>query len=68
MPLRPRAHPSPTLTHCPWRALPQRFPDAPRLTPEHLEALQAVTDAANDPELHLEWQLEPGDVQLLHNW
>ncbi|KAL4440574.1 hypothetical protein ABPG75_003575 [Micractinium tetrahymenae] len=46
----------------------QRFPDVPRLTPEQEEALQAVTDLANSPELHLEWDLEPGDIQLLHNW
>lgn len=46
----------------------QRFPGAPRLSPKHLEALQAVSDLADDPELHLEWQLEQGDIQLLHNW
>ena len=32
------------------------------------QALQAVTDLANTPELHLEWDLRPGDIQLLHNW
>ena len=32
------------------------------------QALQAVTDLANTPELHLEWELAPGDIQLLHNW
>ncbi|EFN55524.1 hypothetical protein CHLNCDRAFT_23227 [Chlorella variabilis] len=31
-------------------------------------ALQAVSDIADQPDLHLEWQLEPGDVQLLYNW
>lgn len=29
-----------------------------------LQALQAVTDLANDPQLHLEWDLEPGDIQV----
>ncbi|KAL4441474.1 hypothetical protein ABPG77_001978 [Micractinium sp. CCAP 211/92] len=46
----------------------QRFQQVPRLTPKQLEALQAVTDLANDPELHLEHNLQPGDVQLIHNW
>ena len=32
------------------------------------QALQAVNDLANSPELHLEWELAPGDIQLLHNW
>lgn len=29
-----------------------------------MQALQAVTDLANDPQLHLEWDLEPGDIQV----
>lgn len=35
--------------------LVQRFPEVPRLTPKQLEALQAVTDLADSPELHLDW-------------
>lgn len=27
-----------------------------------------MSDIADQPDLHLEWQLEPGDVQLLYNW
>lgn len=46
----------------------QRFPEVPRLTPKQEEALQAVTQLADSPELHLKWDLEPGDIQLLHNW
>ncbi len=33
----------------------QRFPEVPRLTPKQLEALQAVTDLADSPDLHLDW-------------
>ncbi|GAB4818759.1 hypothetical protein N2152v2_005805 [Parachlorella kessleri] len=46
----------------------QKFPDVPRLTEKQLEALQAVTDLANSPDLHLEWDLQVGDVQLIYNW
>ncbi|KAI7843623.1 hypothetical protein COHA_002863 [Chlorella ohadii] len=46
----------------------QRFPEVPRLTPKQLEALQAVTDLADSPDLHLDWDLQPGDVQLIYNW
>lgn len=46
----------------------QRFSEVPRLTARQEEALQAVTALADDPSLHLEWDLEPGDIQLLHNW
>ncbi|PRW39338.1 taurine catabolism dioxygenase [Chlorella sorokiniana] len=46
----------------------QRFPEVPRLTAKQLEALQAVTDLADSPELHLDWDLQPGDVQLIYNW
>jgi hypothetical protein len=45
----------------------QRFPDAPRLTPAHVEALDLFDTLANDPRLHLSMQLEPGDMQFVHN-
>ena len=32
--------------------------------PLAVQALQAVSDLANDPQLHLEWDLEPGDMQV----
>jgi len=32
----------------------QRFPDAMRLTPEHVEALDYFDELANDPDLHIE--------------
>ena len=45
----------------------QRFADAPRLTPAHVEALDLFDALANDPELHMVMEFRPGDVQLVHN-
>jgi hypothetical protein len=45
----------------------QRFPEAPRLTPARIEALDLFDALANDPALHLFMAFEPGDVQLVHN-
>ena len=45
----------------------QRFPDAPRLTPEKVEALDLFDALTNDPKLHMFMEFKPGDVQLVHN-
>lgn len=45
----------------------QRFPDAPRLTSRHIEALDLFDSLANDPDLHLSMQLQPGDMQFVYN-
>jgi hypothetical protein len=45
----------------------QRFADAPRLSPAHVEALDLFDSLANDPGLHLFMEFKPGDVQLVHN-
>jgi Taurine catabolism dioxygenase TauD, TfdA family len=45
----------------------QRHPDAPRLTPEDIEALDLFDSLANDATLRLDMVLEPGDMQFLHN-
>ncbi|HTG23443.1 MAG TPA: TauD/TfdA family dioxygenase [Reyranella sp.] len=45
----------------------QRFSDAPRLTPAHIEALDLFDALANDPKLHMFMEFKPGDVQLVHN-
>jgi alpha-ketoglutarate-dependent taurine dioxygenase len=44
-----------------------RFPAAPRLTERQRAALDAFDAVLDDPGLHLEMDLEPGDVQLVHN-
>jgi Taurine catabolism dioxygenase TauD, TfdA family len=45
----------------------QRFADAPRLTPAHIEALDLFDQLANDPSLHFLMTLQRGDMQLVHN-
>ena len=45
----------------------QRHPGAPRITPLHVEALDLLDELAEDPDLHLDMEFRPGDIQLLHN-
>ena len=45
----------------------QRFPEARRLVPEDIEALDMLTELAGDPELRLDMKFMPGDIQFLHN-
>lgn len=45
----------------------QRFPEAPRLTPDRVAALDLFDALANDPAVCLRMRLEPGDMQFVHN-
>jgi Taurine catabolism dioxygenase TauD, TfdA family len=45
----------------------QRFPEARRLTDEDVAALDMLAELAGDPELRLDMNFMPGDVQFLHN-
>ena len=45
----------------------RRFSEVPPLTDQQIEALDLFDALANDPELHFEMELRPGDVQLVHN-
>ena len=45
----------------------QRFEQAPRLSPQHVEALDLFDSLANDPAMHLTMRLAPGDMQFVHN-
>jgi Taurine catabolism dioxygenase TauD, TfdA family len=45
----------------------QRFPEARRLTAEDIEALDMLGALAADPELRLDMNFMPGDIQFLHN-
>jgi hypothetical protein len=45
----------------------QRFPEARRLTPQDIEALDMFGELAGDPELRLDMDFMPGDIQFLHN-
>ncbi len=45
----------------------RRLPGVPALTPAQIEAFDLLDELAEDPNLHLRMELEPGDIQLLHN-
>jgi hypothetical protein len=45
----------------------RRFADVPPLTPLQIEALDLFDQLANDPKLQLMMELQPGDIQLVHN-
>jgi TfdA family taurine catabolism dioxygenase TauD len=45
----------------------QRFPDAPRLTAQQVEALDLLDRLTDDPALHFTMELQPGDIQFVHN-
>lgn len=45
----------------------QRFEDAPRLTEKRIQALDMFDSLANDPDLKLDMEFKPGDIQLAHN-
>ena len=45
----------------------RRFPDVAPLTPLQIEALDLLDELANDPNLNLMMELQPGDIQLVHN-
>lgn len=45
----------------------RRFPGVAPLTPSHVEALNLFDELANDPQLNLTMELQPGDIQFVHN-
>jgi hypothetical protein len=45
----------------------RRFPGVAPLTPLQIEALDLLDQLANDPQLNLTMEFEPGDIQLVHN-
>lgn len=45
----------------------RRFPGVAPLTPPYIEALNLFDELANDPRLNLMMELQPGDIQLVHN-
>jgi hypothetical protein len=45
----------------------RRFAGVAPLTPIQTEALDLFDELANDPKLNLMMELEPGDIQLVHN-
>ena len=45
----------------------QLMETVPRLTPEQVEAMDLFDELANDPALHLDMELAPGDMQFVCN-
>jgi hypothetical protein len=45
----------------------RRFPGVAPLTPIQIEALNLFDELANDPKLNLMMELQPGDIQFVHN-
>ena len=45
----------------------RRFADVPPLTQIQIEALDLFDSLANDPSLNLFMELQPGDIQIVHN-
>jgi hypothetical protein len=45
----------------------RRFPEVPPLSQLQIEALDMLDELANDPVLNLTMELQPGDIQLVHN-
>ena len=48
--------------------LGQRFPEADRLSPAQLEAMDLLDALCRDPRFHLRFRLRPGDLQLANNF
>eukprot|EP00798_Chlamydomonas_sp_ICE-L_P021189 gene21189-28089_t len=47
--------------------LAQRHAEVPRMTSEQQEALDLVISLASSPKFRMDYWLEPGDMQILHN-
>jgi len=45
----------------------RRFPGVAPLSPQQIEALNLFDELANDPALNLMMELQPGDLQFVHN-
>lgn len=45
----------------------QRFPEVPRLTDQQIEAFDFLDSTVSDPDVYLELEFEPGDIQFLCN-
>jgi len=46
----------------------QRFPEVPRLTAPQIEVLDMIDAICNDPDWHLSFDMQPGDIQIGNNF
>jgi hypothetical protein len=56
-----------TFYHSDYFRSAARHPEVPRFTAEEQILLDLYEEIASDPELYLDMQFEPGDIQLLSN-
>jgi hypothetical protein len=56
-----------TIYHRQYIDSAQRFADAPRLGARQVEALDLLDALTDEPALHFTMQLQPGDMQFVHN-
>jgi len=56
-----------TFWHSDYFRSSQAYPSAPRLSQRDHELLDTYDEIAGSPELYLDMELEPGDIQLLSN-
>jgi hypothetical protein len=56
-----------TFYHSDYFRSVERHPDVPRFSPEERALLDLYEEIAGDPALHLDMELEPGDIQWLSN-
>ena len=52
----------------PYTDSAQRLPGVPPLTDLQIAALDLFQELAEDPDIHLNMDFEPGDIQFLHNY
>jgi hypothetical protein len=52
----------------PYIQAAMRHPEVPRLTPEAVEAMDALDATIGDPEFHVGMDFEPGDMQFVNNY
>lgn len=45
----------------------RRFPELPALSPAQIEALDLFDSLAEDPDINLQMEFQPGDMQWVHN-
>lgn len=53
--------------HCDYYGSAPRHPHVPAFTDDESELFDTISDIANSPELYLDMDLRPGDIQLLSN-
>jgi hypothetical protein len=56
-----------TFFHADYMASSQRHPTAPRFTESQRQLLELIDEIGADPDIHLDMEFRPGDIQLIAN-